>query len=322
MFRYALAAATALALSTPAGAASFGGYSSYWALGDSLSDDGNLRAMAPAAFAAYAYGHESAVPGTANYYDGRFSNGPTWVDRIAAAFRDAGLATDNFAWGYARAASPDGHVATDRPSLAVQEDQLSARADDFGSRPLVSMLMGANDLFNASGAGAALTAVAAARGAAATARELSALGVRDFLIANLPNLGRTPAAAASGTSAGASALTGLYNATLAAEIAALRAEGLNVLSLDLYAAFEDLTSDPAAYGFADVTTPCMRGPLTCTDAQSQEWLFFDFVHPNARAHAILGDQALALIAPVPLPGGLPLAASGIGLLVLLRRRRG
>ena len=68
-------------------AATYDGYTSFWTLGDSLSDDGNL----------YAATGGKAPP--APYFDGRFSNGPVWAEHVAADFAAKGLATGNFAYG-------------------------------------------------------------------------------------------------------------------------------------------------------------------------------------------------------------------------------
>ena len=75
-----------------------GPYSNLYVFGDSLSDTGNLS---------FATG--GAVPGTAQpYFNGRFSDGPVWVETMAAHLGLAGdaaplhLGGKNFAFAGAR----------------------------------------------------------------------------------------------------------------------------------------------------------------------------------------------------------------------------
>lgn len=318
-------------------------FTSFWALGDSLTDDGNLP------LAVFAAGHPgapiSAQPGRAAYYalqdEPRFSNGPTFAEYVAEAFRDAGRPTGNLAFGGAEAAEPADPLDP-TPGLTAQRQVLAAASASFGSRPLVSILAGANDIFAglASGdplANALTAAVRAADAVAETASFLGARGVRDFLISNLPDLGATPGFSLFQPQARllASAATSAFNARLAANVAALEAGGLNVIDLDIYAQLNSILADPAGFGYGDTTLPCLfpspavagafGQAAVCSDAESLTRLFFDSVHPNLLAHAQFGQAALDAIgtelAPVPLTGGLPFLLTGLGTFVALRRRR-
>lgn len=318
-------------------------FTSFWALGDSLTDNGNLP------LAAFAAGRPdapiSAAQGQAAYYAPadapRFSNGPTFAEYIAAEFEAAGRTTGNLAFGGAEAAEP-ANPADPTPGLAQQRQQLAAVSASFGSRPLVSILMGANDIFaglaSADPVTNALTAATLAADAVAqTALFLGTRGVGDVLIANLPDLGATPAFALFQPEAQAlaSEATKAYNARLAANIVALEAGGLNVIDLDIYGQLNGIIAEPGAFGYDDATLPCLfpspavagvfgQAPV-CTDEQSLSRLFFDAVHPNALAHAQIGRIALdrieADLAPIPLAGSLPLLLTGLGAFVALRRRR-
>ena len=85
----ALALAGGLLPVPPGWAASF---TSFWVLGDSLSDPGNLYAATG-----------GTTPVSPPYYEGRFSNGPVWAEHVADRFEAKGLATGNFAYGGSKA---------------------------------------------------------------------------------------------------------------------------------------------------------------------------------------------------------------------------
>lgn len=318
-------------------------FTSFWALGDSLSDNGNLPL--PVFTASRPGAPIATVEGQAAYYapgsDPRYSNGRTYVEYIAAEFQAAGRTTGNLAHGGAEAAEPPSPSDL-TPGLAQQRQTLSAAAADFGTRPLVSILIGANDIFAGLSSADPITnalgaAVRAADAVAETAALLGGQGVRDFLIANLPDLGATPAFALLQPQARllASAATSAYNARLAANIAGLEATGLNIIDLDIFGQLNSIIADPAAFGYGNTTLPCLfpspaiaaavgQAPV-CTDVESLSRLFFDPIHPNAVAHRQFGQIALdrieADLAPVPLAASLPLLLTGLGAMAALRRRR-
>ena len=127
---YAIALALAL-VAAPAAAVTLDdlGYTSLYVLGDSTSDNGNAYRLTN--------GREPESP---PYRRGRFSNGPIWADYIARLFRAENLPTGNLALGGARA---DGG-ATDignQTSLYRLIDR-----DDRGSRPLLTLWAGGNDI--------------------------------------------------------------------------------------------------------------------------------------------------------------------------------
>jgi len=76
-------------------------------------------------------------------------------------------------------------------------------------------------------------------------------------------------------------------------------------------------------GFTNVDDPCLptQGPLPvglpCSDPDS--YLFWDDIHPTAKAHEILGNVMFAAV--VPEPQSLLLVALTLGGVVVVRRRR-
>ncbi|MFV0382663.1 SGNH/GDSL hydrolase family protein [Paracoccus sp. (in: a-proteobacteria)] len=327
------AGAVALSLAGPVAAASVADqYSSYWALGDSLSDDGNLPGLV---YDFATQGVSSTQTGTNAYYRGRFSNGPTWAEYLEDEFAAAGKPNDNLAIGGSEAAEPQS-LLDPTPGLEYQKNRLvDDHAGQFGASPLVSILSGANDLLQGvASANPAAIAVAAADAVTDTARFLAGHGVRDFVIGNIPDLGKVPrfAMLAPGDVQAAHDSTVAFNTRLSANIGDMRAGGLNVTVLDLWGILTDMRAAPQNYGLTDTTRPCLYPTADaaalfgeaqqCSNDQALTRLFFDPVHPSAVVHQTAGEQIIAAltIAPVPLPGGLVLLWGGLAGFGLLRRR--
>lgn len=315
--RAALAAAAAgLALAGPAAALDYtADYTSFWVLGDSLSDTGNLYAATG-----------GATPASPPYFQGRFSDGPVWSDGVAQDFLDAGKPTENFAYGGARATT-----VTAAPDIPDLEQQLQffagyqgAVPGALGSDPLVAIGLGANDAFSARSAGdpTAIGEAAADEVAAAVLALNGAFGIEDFLLPNLPELGDTVNYAGDPTGAARVRQSGLaYNARLALNIAGLRAGGLEVVAPDMFSFFDLLGDDPAAYGITEPTQPCLTETSFCGDASG--YALFDAVHPTTLVHGFVADEMRASLsaAAVPLPAALPLAAGGLAAFAGLALRR-
>jgi len=81
---------------------------------------------------------------------------------------------------------------------------------------------------------------------------LQASGARNNVVMNLPDIGRSPGGTASGQSAQLSAISNLFNSTL---IGGLDALGGSTIRVNTFGLFNEMLANPAAFGFANVTTP-------------------------------------------------------------------
>jgi len=122
------------------------------------------------------------------------------------------------------------------------------------------------------------------------------------LVPTIPDLGRTPQFLAGGaaTSAAGTALAISYNTAL---FDGLAASGLRVIPLDTFTLIDEITSDPATYGFSNATgTACGAvSSLTCspldyvTPTAADDYIFADGVHPSTAAHEVLAQYALSVL---------------------------
>ena len=283
------------------------------------------------------------------YAGGRYSNGPTAVERLWNLYNtDGGLQPSlaggtNFAIGGSTTglesfneitnSVPDAlHPAYAEYSAAWQLEQFQAYAATNSFDPATSLFvvwLFPNDVFYAGSTGMLPGVVPGSPGGAnvvengianilTTINILAAAGAQHFLVPNMANLANTPALAGDPDAA---AVSQLFNMNLAAQLAMLDA-GLaaEITLFDTAAAFQRLLADPAAFGLTNTTDPCVNLAEGTVCPNPDEWLFWDGVHPTARTHEILARQfRLALI---PEPG--TLALLGLGLVALawvLRRPR-
>lgn len=314
-------------------------YSSFVAFGDSLSDDGKFVGTP----------FEPGLPTVG----GRFTNGDTFAQDVASDFG----VSFNFALGGATAraenetplppifSSFDGQVSTFVASLSFPGLQ-----DSLGDNPLFSVLFGANDILQniglpndfdfEPGIGAL-----AANAVEANIRAINAISSSfdDFVVMNLPDLSQTPlfqnaAFGAGALAPAAQAETIGFNAQLASNINALKDDGINIITLDLNALFQQNLAAASLLG-VDTNTPCSfdlsnPGPEnTCVfspgspdnvdPSLASNFFFIDSIHPNADVHGALAGEFRAAAAPnvVPVPASLPLLIAGFGVFGIVRSRQ-
>lgn len=289
-----------------AGPAVAGPYSQIVSFGDSLSDVGNYAILT---------GNVLQPP----YYMGRASNGPIWLDDLAAKFGLPGP-VPSLAGGtdYAYDGATAGPLATYVPNIQQQVQLYLQSAQKADPKAIYTVWAGGNDFLG----GGTDPAGSASADAAAVAALLAA-GAKTVVVPNLPALGITPYGQSLGTS-GAAALSKVslqYNADLAADLAALRLTypAAKIDLLDINALSNSILQDPSKYGITDTTDAALTLLQQGQDIDPNTFLFWDGVHPTATGHALIADAAFTAL--VPEPAGLTLAGICLGALTLRAWRR-
>ena len=277
-------------------------FSEIYVFGDSLSDTGN-------AFT----GTGGLIPPSPPYFNGRFSNGPIWVELLAS---DLGLTPNpstNFATGGATTAVEalfmvsDPPVQVPVPGVLGQVNGFVAGLQATGSSAdpdaLYTIWAGANDyLFNnvtdASGPVSNLEMAIST---------LAGVGAQNILVANLPSLGLLPLTNGDPVgSAGLNALTQAHNASLLDTVNNLDpplGSEVELTLLDVNSIFNDVVTNPASFGFSNVTESCLVSvvPLVVCN-NPDEHFFWDAIHPTTATHEIIATAALnALHEPTSVP---------------------
>jgi outer membrane lipase/esterase len=305
-----------------------GTISAIYVFGDSLSDAGNIFV-----------GTGGAIPDPP-YFNGQFSNGPVWVEDLAAAL-GLGPLTPSLAGGtdYAYGGAETGPTSfntsdsvTDLTGPTGQLAQFQAAHPTADPNALYTIWIGSNDLDDIlAGATpaqyAADIAIAAANADSAIAA-LAGEGAKNFLLLTVPDLGLTPEAIAGGlpTQAAASELAAGFNSALVSGAESLAStDGLNLSILNTYALLDTIVANPTSYGFTNVTAPCLTGAIDYSGgtvcATPNQYLFWDELHPTAAGHAIIADAVLPLVTPEPASSSL-ITVGLLGMGIMFRRRRG
>ena len=231
--------------------------------GDSLSDVG---------FTSQTSG--GAAPCHHFYFEGRFSNGPIWIDHLATALHFDTSAEDqfvDFAFGGAWAGDNISYdpKAVYKLSYEIEDyvNEKSAHGEKEGKH-LFIIWSGSNDYLSGD---PSIPLNEATKDAIDTIkRNMGTLiedGARNFLILNLTDLGNTPKSRANGQAyvERVSALSKLHNENLALMLQSLRESHpeIKLVEIDVMPYFNDLMTNPQKYHLTNVNDFCYDGEYIC-----------------------------------------------------------
>jgi phospholipase/lecithinase/hemolysin len=261
--------------------------------GDSLTDTGNY----------YSATGQPPPP----YDQGRFSNGPLWVEYLAnqlgvAAPTASQLGGSNYAWAGAR--TGDGLVSGLIPNTGTQISTYLASNAPTATQ-LFTLWAGAND-FLADGQTDPSIPV---NNIGSEITTLANAGAKLFMVPNLPRLGDLPATNTlpQGDRDALNQLTLAFDSLLHSELVQLRQSlGITIVEVDIKSLVQNVIANPAQYGFTNVTTSALDDGVL----SGQGYLFWDSIHPTTAGHELVAMTAQA--AMVPEPGSLLMLLSGVG----------
>jgi len=254
------------------------------AFGDSLSDAGNVS---------IASGGIQPGPG---YVDGRYSDGPVWVEHLAGKL---GVATPSpsllggtgHAWGGAETGL-SGNSKLNTPNLGTQVGGYLSTSPTLGADTLLTVWAGANDFLY----GGQTDPTVSVSNVAAAITTLAGAGGSQFLVANLPMLGAIPATSGlpQAQRDGLNYLSYAYNALLKAKVGELEQSlGITIRYLDIDHYLQQMVANPSAFGLTNVTDEMRKSGAT------DGYLFWDDVHPTTQVHGLIADLAYDAVVPEP-----------------------
>ncbi len=214
--------------------------------GDSVSDNGNLFKLTG--------GAAPAPP----YWQGRFSDGPIWVEYLAQDLGMTGL-LDDYAVGGATSGTQVNGAPSDWPHGTQSQIEQYLLSHPGDPDALYIIWTGHNDIFipiSETPMGDLDAArVAFVENMRNNIRMLWTAGAQHILVVNISDIGKGPGFLAMGSevSAWASWLASSFNQGLAGALNELAAEGVATIAMDAFASSDTVFAHPAQFGFVNVT---------------------------------------------------------------------
>ena len=305
-----LSGVAALALCSPVAAAKANtnaGQGNFYFFGDSNIGQGNFSAIAGSRY-------DDFYPNSSNNGFERDSNGLIWAEMLG---RDVDIILDpdldssniNFAISGAHMTRggdlvPYGvetgvRVQTEEFAGLVANNSLS-----IGNNDVAFMIAGANDFLDRleidDPADEIIADVALA--AAQNIAELANAGIKTIILSEIQPLQFAPQFSdAPEVQSALAELVGVANAEMQAAIEALGLpDDVNVVTMKYLAFMNHVTSNAAALGFTNTTSPCFDwadGSLCSTDfAEQNQYLWFDPLHMTEAGHAMIAQWWMATLA--------------------------
>jgi outer membrane lipase/esterase len=280
-------------------------FTNLWVFGDSFADQGNAENLVTHSGAAY----PSHVPGPILYH-----TYPFWLQALYNI-----PSAQNFNYAIDGATSTTIHILQNKPSLfgfTTEVAKFSASQQQIPPSSLVTISIGIND---PGVYGAVLTpaqdAAQATYDVTRAAQTLIAAGGRTFAIAGFSNDAVFPELQhAAADPAYLAQYSADYYRGLQTALASLSRPGVRFFLFDESRMFEQVSADPAAYGFTSATIFCdqVRGCARHPDSPLQfQYLSYDGLHFTSGGFALEARyMANQLAAPNSIPAETSLAQIG------------
>lgn len=313
-------------------------FNQFVVFGDSVSDTGNVPQT----------GVNGANP-PPNYTANRYTDGPdtvpstqiqgVWHEQLAT---DVGIpiATPSTAGGtnFAYYGAVTNFNDPNYLSLQTQVNNY-LNLGRTSANSLYLFWGGANDITNiapSTNVNAYTTAAASAvQNIQTQIGQLYKAGARNFLWVNLPSFDKVPSGIRSSAAvqAGLAAGSQTFNADYAAALTQLKQQYplITITSVDAFALFNDMISNPGKYGFTNVTDNARDDYLAGnTTLNPDQYLFWNDDHMTTAADKYIAQNAADALAATyatppastaPEPESLALLGAGFTLLGLLRWRK-
>lgn len=249
--------------------------------GDSLSDQGNLFAAT------------SGYP-PAPYKDGRFSNGPVWVEYLVQSLDIPGLYLN---YAYAGAQTGETNVDGTYPGFLTQIRSYVNQLESSRNYPsafampadtLFVVAIGANDFWQVSDISAAINQAITNIKTGIT--ELLQTGAKNFIITNIPDLGKTPRFNKNNIqSLQASQLIGAFNQSMTQMLDEFETANpdLTLNRVDIFSFLGDIVDNHETMGFSNALDAQLDKDKGTIGEGS--FVFWDEVHPTTKTHKLFAD---------------------------------
>ncbi|EAZ92088.1 SGNH/GDSL hydrolase family protein [Crocosphaera chwakensis] len=290
-------------------------FSAIYGFGDSLSGTGNINQIV-----FQATGGTQTFPPSPPYFQGRFSNGPAWIELLA---QELNIPLVNFSFGGATSGDKNAFDTT-LPELSLSG--LQQQVNNFllnnpvaDPNALYTIWIGGNDYLptNSMTFTPFDTPEQTLSNIETAINSLIGFGAENIMVFNLPNLGNTPLN--NGSLDGfcpnnnqfdadcLNELTMAHNNGLASLLSSFSAN-VNIIQIDLNTLFNNTIENPSPI-FTNVTDPCFNTNTSEVCNNPNQFLFWDNSHPTAAGHQLIADTAFQSL-------GIPEPKTTVGLLTI------
>ena len=227
--------------------------------GDSLSDNGNIFALTTNAHKLFP--SVPVLPKNPPYYEGRFTNGPVWVENLAASL-NVPLQDHAYGGAWAEPLKDSKIVVPFGIGMQVSYYLVTAATDFHKGNHLYIIWIGGNDYLDGrEDADYATTNTISS--IETQMRRLAFYGAKNILILNLPDLSIVPEVVKKGPN-GIQALhkiVTMHNEKLAKMVADFQVQhkDLKIIYGDITKYFNDVYHHPEKYNIKNVTGSCYEG---------------------------------------------------------------
>ncbi len=284
-------------------------FSNIIVFGDGLSDMGKFGELT-----------NFKYPPSPPFYQGRWTNGPTWIETLAEKIHVPIKAENNFAMGGATT----GHYNINEPlrtalglsseaellGLQAQIDKAIAAAPKLDSSALYVVWAGGHDYGNFLEYGQPdIKQYPPATNIQYALTRLISAGAHTIMVGDLPDLGITPAYAGTEKATLASRLIQEFNDSLWVLIQRLESStGKSIILMEIASFFKDVFANPAHYGLKNVNesylpydyidfsnplkTPEMTIPNREQGLNPDEFAFWWGISASKRIHDLIAERAI------------------------------
>ncbi|ARV61231.1 hypothetical protein BZZ01_23785 [Nostocales cyanobacterium HT-58-2] len=272
--------------------ASAANFSQIFVFGDSFVDTGNV-------FQATRNTTGIGFPSSPPYFEGRFANGPVWVDYLSSSL---GLNQTNFAFGGAttgRGNTIEKNFNLEFPGLQEQIENFTAANPAADSNALYIVSAGGSDYLSAGVTNPTEPVNNLINGI----KSLAAVGARNILVSNVLDLGKLPATNKNPEiSSQLNGLTQIHNSLLRTRLTDLSQQlGIKITPLDTSSILNRRFNNPSEFGLTNVTDACLNLNAGTICSNPNEFAFWDNTHPTTRVHRILAEVALSAVQTQSVP---------------------
>lgn len=270
--------------------------------GDSMSDNGNLYQRSVELSLIFPI--SPILPVSPPYYNGRFTNGQVWVELLSKKLNISEGSLINYAYAGARVQQDYMPI----PSLDKQVNKYLNWNRSGDPYALYVVWIGSNDILRGYENGDDELLSSISSGIEYNIRRLINHGAKHILSPQLPDLSLVPDSydrdQANGNNEYSQRLKILsekYNKIHKELLAKLSSEypGVNIMTFNVYQFLNDARDKAKEYGFNFTHERCNPNNYwedeldTCV--LPKEYVFWDGVHPTAKAHEILSGLMLKLV---------------------------